>query len=128
MMARLSAGAMVSVLVGCSSPVAQAPAPELAACLAEVSGAASYGEGLADAREKRMMVMRFASAAAMQAFTDETLRIRNDAQAMRDLQEQLEERLGQSSVAAPAVQSDFSEEGATQRFVSARACAQAALK
>ncbi|MBA4225998.1 MAG: hypothetical protein C0456_05135 [Hyphomonas sp.] len=79
---RFAAGAIAVLAASCS---ATPPFPEAApavsrtdaiACNAVLLRAANEADALAERRVERMMVMRFASSEAMQAYEDETRRLR----------------------------------------------------
>lgn len=128
MIARVYAGAFLLLMSACAAtPVttdgvlveADAGVP----CNRLLIDAANYADDLAEHRTEQMMVMRFASEAAMADYVTQTRRIRLEALALGDLLMTLAERSGGTPDFTYRASANPTLEGATELFASAYACA-----
>lgn len=131
---RFAAGAVAVLAASCS---ATPPLPEAApavsrtdaiACNAVLLRAANEADALAERRVERMMVMRFASSEAMQAYEDETRRLRLAALRMGAAMADISKAVGMEPdyryEPAPAMD----EEGVWRLIEAGDACASELLK
>jgi hypothetical protein len=125
----LSAGSLAWLAAACASvPAADSPATGPIPCNAVLVNAANYSDDLADQREQQMMVMRFASEAAMQAYIGETRRIRMEALRVNEALMEIVARRGGVADYTYIPSSELTADGAAQRIAAADACAAEALK
>ena len=90
--------------------------------------AANYADDLADKRDEQMMVMRFGSEEAMNAYTGTTQRLRSEALRMTERLQAIMERHGGRPDYARRLFGSLTVEEANARFAAADACADEALK
>ena len=126
---RILAGPLILLAAACTTPkIAEVSAEPAVPCNAVLVDAANYGDDLADHREEQMMLMRFASEQAMQAYVGQTRRIRMDAMRMDELLAQIVKRHGSTPEFKYQAAANMTPEGAAQRIAAATACADQYLK
>lgn len=120
---RAAASALALLATAC---VSASPARDAASCSALLMKASSYAEGLADARDEQMKLMRFASEAAMNGYMGETRHLRMEALRLDELRVALSRQadLEPDYVYEPVSQP--TSEGVNAAIAAADACAAAA--
>lgn len=93
---RFAAGAIAALAASCSAtpPLQAVDRTDAVACNDVLMKAANEADALAERRVERMMVMRFASAEAMQAYEEETRRLRLAALRMGALAAEISDAAG----------------------------------
>lgn len=134
---RALAGSSLLMLAACASPGAGQLGDELpfpgrdlppVPCNKLIIDAANYADALAEKREEQMMVMRFASEAAMNAYIADTKRLRTEGERITMRLDDILQRYGGiADYHFIQFESPTAEE-ASARIAAADACADEALK
>ena len=131
---RFAAGAIAVLAASCSAtPPLSDAAPAVSrtgaiACNAVLLRAANEADALAERRVERMKVMRFASSEAMQAYEDETRRLRLAALRMGALIADISNAAGMEPDYRYELAPETDEEGVWRLINSGDACASELLK
>jgi hypothetical protein len=134
---RALVGTALLMLAACASPGAGQLRDELpfpgrdlppVACNKLIIDGANYADALAEKREEQMMVMRFGSEAAMNAYIAETQRLRTEAERITMRLDDILQRYGGIADYHFIQFENPTAEEASARIAAADACADEALK